>query len=123
MPGIRKVVLDRDNPEYLAHRALVGAVVRRWRRIRRLSQPGLAKLVGCTHVFVRYVESARRSMTLEMAVLFANALNIQLSAFTPELRIKLANKKPVRKKAVKIPMRSEVVRQRAANDQTKSRAA
>lgn len=123
MPGIRKVIFDRDNPAYLAHRTLVGAVVRRWRRIRRLSQQGLASLAGCTRVFVAYVEMGVRGLSLEMAVLFANALNIQVSAFTPELRLRLANMKPKRRRSPKIPMRSAIVRQRAASERTRSRAA
>lgn len=123
MPGIQKVPNERELPGYRPFYTIVGAVIRRWRRIRRLSRRGLAQLSGYTPTFIQYVEEGRRGMTLESAVAITTALGIALSSFTPELRVRLAMKKPVRRKKAKIPYRSAVVRDRAASVKQKSLAA
>lgn len=123
MPGVRTAPLKTKLDEYRQFLQLVGAVMKRWRRIRRLSQRGLASMVGVTPVFIRYIESGRRSVSLEVAFYIANALNISIGSLCPMLRVKLAAQKPVRKKTAQIPMRSAVVRERAEAAKRKAIAA
>lgn len=123
MPGIRKVPLQNSLPEYRCFLTTLGAVLRRWRRIRRFSYAGLATMVGCTATFIRYIETGRRGVSLEKAVVICRVLDIPLSMLTPMLRVKIAARRPVRAKAAPIPLRSQVVRERAEAARRKTLAA
>jgi len=63
--------------------ALVGAAVRRARRVRGLSQAALAVEVGVTQYAISRVENGRRSLTLPEAWRLARALGVTLDDLAP----------------------------------------
>lgn len=123
MPGVRKVPLQNSLPEYRVFLVTLGAILRRWRGIRRLSRRGLATMVGCAPVFIFFVETGRRGLGLEMAYKICQVLDIPLDTLVPMLRIKNAARKTVRRKVAEIPLRSAVVRERAEAARRKAAAA
>lgn len=54
----------------------LGRKIKAVRRKRGYTQAKLAELVGCSTPYISYIEKAHKSMSLEMLVLVANALNV-----------------------------------------------
>lgn len=63
--------------------ATVGAAVRYWRRVRELSQRGLASKVGRSQSWLSAVEIGRIVPSLRDATALAEALNVQLTQLLP----------------------------------------
>ncbi len=117
-------------PEYKAFSVTLAGVIRRWRRIRRLSTSALAALAGVSNDLIMSVEIMRKGLSLKTAINIATALGIRLDSLVPQLRVKNAmrsKKMPQNTylplKAPAIPLRSTIVRQRAKAVQTKAAAA
>lgn len=63
--------------------ATVGAAVRHWRRVRELSQRGLASKVGRSQQWLSNVETDRKGPSLRDVTALAEALNVQLTQLLP----------------------------------------
>lgn len=57
---------------------LIGERIQRYRKKHRMTQAQLAECVGLSDVYIRYIEKAKRTATLDTFVNIANALDCSM---------------------------------------------